>query len=230
MENKFSLDKSKKVFPIILMVIGLGIMVAQLATRQNLVGLVSLLYCCIMSAVIFLSLIIKKKVYLPMVLGYAFSFIGLYLFHVIWGADAGFGAFCSGLAGWSSADNAMRGNRILNNEIYRTSQVLCDAGGIYTLSKQPDSEISGNYIHDIHLPEWADYATSGIYMDEQTAGYTVEYNVIEHGWGVGRNRNGENNYREKTIYIDKNWNPIISGIKKNAGIKDYFDMYAKLFY
>ncbi len=107
MENKFSLDKSKKVFPIILMVIGLGIMVAQLATRQNLVGLVSLLYCCIMSAIMFLSLIIKKKVYLPMVLGYAFSFIGLYLFHVIWGADAGFGAFCSGLAGWSSADNPL---------------------------------------------------------------------------------------------------------------------------
>lgn len=107
MENKISLDKSKKVFPIILMVIGLGIMVAQLATRQNLVGLVSLLYCCIMSAVMFLSLIIKKKVYLPMVLGYAFSFIGLYLFHVIWGADAGFGAFCSGLAGWSSVENPL---------------------------------------------------------------------------------------------------------------------------
>ncbi len=107
MENKFSLDKSKKVFPIILMVIGLGIMVAQLVTRQNLVGLVSLLYCCIMSAVILLSLIIKKKVYLPMILGYAFSFIGLYLFHVIWGADAGFGAFCSGLAGWSSAENPL---------------------------------------------------------------------------------------------------------------------------
>ena len=107
MENKISLDKSKKVFPVILMVIGLGIMVAQLATRQNLVGLVSLLYCCIMSAVMFLSLIIKKKVYLPMVLGYAFSFIGLYLFHVIWGADAGFGAFCSGLAGWSSVENPL---------------------------------------------------------------------------------------------------------------------------
>ena len=107
MENKFSLDKSKKVFPIIIMVIGLGIMVAQLVTRQNIVALVSLLYCCIMSAVILLSLIIKKKVYLPMILVYGFSFIGLYLFHVIWGADAGFGAFCSGLAGWSSADNPL---------------------------------------------------------------------------------------------------------------------------
>ena len=132
--------------------------------------------------------------------------------------------------GWSSADNAMRGNRILNNEIYRTSQVLCDAGGIYTLSKQPDSEISGNYIHDIYLPEWADYATSGIYMDEQTSGYTVKYNVLDHGWGVGMNRVGENDYKEKTIYIDAKWNPIKTSIIKNAGINDNFDTYAKLYY
>ena len=132
--------------------------------------------------------------------------------------------------GWSSADNAMRGNRILNNEIYRTSQVLCDAGGIYTLSKQPDSEISGNYIHDIYLPEWADYATSGIYMDEQTSGYTVKYNVLDHGWGVGMNRVGENDYKENTIYIDAKWNPIKTSIIKNAGINDNFDTYAKLYY
>ena len=132
--------------------------------------------------------------------------------------------------GWSSEDSAMSGNRILNNEIYRTSQVLCDAGGIYTLSKQPDSEISGNYIHDIYLPEWTDYATSGIYMDEQTSGYTVKYNVLDHGWGIGMNRVGENDYKEKTIYIDAKWNPIKQSIIKNAGINDNFDAYAKLFY
>ncbi len=132
--------------------------------------------------------------------------------------------------GWSDKENCMRGNRILNNEIHDTSQVLCDAGAIYTLSVQPDSEISGNYIHDIHLPEWADYATSGIYMDEQTAGYTVKDNVIYHAWGVGRNRNGEDNYEEKTIYIDKDRNINAACIKKNAGISKYFDAYAKLFY
>ena len=107
MENKFSLDKSKKVFPIILMVVGIAVMVLQLVTRLNLIGLVSLIYCCVMSAVILLSLIIKKKVYAPMLYGYAFAFTGLYLFHVIWGADAGFGAFCSGLAGWSTVDNPL---------------------------------------------------------------------------------------------------------------------------
>ena len=132
--------------------------------------------------------------------------------------------------GWSDKENCMRNNRILNNEIHDTSQVLCDAGAIYTLSVQPNSEISGNYIHDIHLPEWADYATSGIYMDEQTAGYTVKDNVIYHAWGVGRNRNGENDYKEDTIYIDKDRNVHAACIQKNAGVSKYFDAYAKLFY
>ena len=121
--------------------------------------------------------------------------------------------------GWSAEDNAMRHNRILNNEIHHTSQVLCDAGGIYTLSKQPDSEIIGNYIHDIELPDGADYATSGIYMDEQTAGFTVKNNVIYHAWGVGRNNNGENDYQEKKIFVDKRFGLRVRNIRRNAGRK-----------
>ena len=132
--------------------------------------------------------------------------------------------------GWSSADNAMKNNRILNNEIHHTSQILCDAGGIYTLSKQPGSEMSGNYIHDIVLPEWADYGTSGIYMDENTDGYTVKYNVLENAYGVNMHRVGHNEYKDKTMYVDKKWNPVIDAIKDNAGINDNFDVYAKLFY
>jgi hypothetical protein len=132
--------------------------------------------------------------------------------------------------GWSDKENCMRGNRILNNEIYNTSRVLCDAGGIYTLSVQPDSEMSGNYIHDIYLPAWADYGTAGIYMDEQTAGYTVKENVIENAGGVWRNRNGEDDYNEETIYIDKGSSTKIQGIKNNAGINSHFDAYAELYY
>ncbi|MBR5438369.1 MAG: hypothetical protein IKV21_05560, partial [Clostridia bacterium] len=88
MNKKITLDTSKKVFPIILMILGIGVAVALLATRLNLVNLVCLLYCCIMSAVILLSLIIKKKVYAPMVFGYAASAAAMIIFHVIWGADA----------------------------------------------------------------------------------------------------------------------------------------------
>lgn len=108
MEKKFSLDTSKKVFPIILMVVGIVLMAVQLITRLNLVNLVNLLYCCIMSAVILLSLIIKKKVYAPMIFGYAASSVGMIIFHTVFGADAGFGAFISDKAeGWASAANAL---------------------------------------------------------------------------------------------------------------------------
>ncbi len=132
--------------------------------------------------------------------------------------------------GWSDKENCMRNNRILNNEIHHTSLVLCDAGGIYTLSVQPGSEISGNYIHDITRPEWADYDTAVIYMDEQTAGFTVKDNVIENAPGVWRNRNGEDDYDEDTIYVNKPRNVRANQIKRGAGISRHFDAYAKLFY
>lgn len=107
MKKELKLDISKKIFPIILMVVGIVIMAVQLITRQNLLTLVSALYCCIMSAVILLSIIIKKKVYAPMIFSYAASSIGMIIFHVIWGADAGFGALTSGKAGWSSAEHTL---------------------------------------------------------------------------------------------------------------------------
>ena len=90
--------------------------------------------------------------------------------------------------------------------------------------------MSGNFIHDIVLPEWADYGTNGIYMDEQTEGYTVKYNVLENACGVGMNRVGQNDYKKGTIYIDKKWNPAADAIKDNAGVIENFDVYAKLFY
>ncbi len=107
MKKTVEFDKSKKVFPLILMIIGAGLMAAQLITRLNFVAVLSIGYCCIVSAVMLLSLIFKKRVYLFMALGYAFSFTGLTVFHIIFGADAGFGAFSSGLAGWSSAEHTL---------------------------------------------------------------------------------------------------------------------------
>ncbi len=109
MDKKFSLDTSlKKVFPMIIAAVGVAVALALLITRLNLVNLVNLLYCCIVSAVIFLSLVIKKKVYLPMVLGYAISSVAMIIFHIVWGADAGFGAFISDkAAGWSSTTHSL---------------------------------------------------------------------------------------------------------------------------
>ena len=54
MKKNIELDKSKKVFPIITLVIGIAIMLVQLITRQNLIAIVSAGYCIVMSAVIVL--------------------------------------------------------------------------------------------------------------------------------------------------------------------------------
>ena len=107
MKKNITLDTEKKVFPLIFMVIGLGLMLSLWILRLNIVAVVCVAFNCIMSAVIALSLIIKKKVYAPMVLGYAAASIGVVVYFIIWGADAGFGAFTSGLAGFNSADHPL---------------------------------------------------------------------------------------------------------------------------
>ena len=107
MKKNITLDTEKKVFPLIFMVIGLGLMLSLWILRLNIVAVVCVAFNCIMSAVIALSLIIKKKVYAPMIFGYAAASIGIVVYYIIWGADAGFGAFTSGLAGFNSADHPL---------------------------------------------------------------------------------------------------------------------------
>ena len=130
MKKEICLDKSKKVFPMILMVVGILAAIVQIITRQNLITIVCAAYCCVMSAVILLSLIIKKKVYLPMLIGYAASGIGTVVFHVIFGADAGFGGFTSAKTGWSTADHPLMaggGNfftRLLGNLILAAPWII----------------------------------------------------------------------------------------------------------
>ena len=52
MKKKITLDTGKKVFPILLMIVGIGIMLAEWIFRLNFVSVVAVAYCCIMSAVI----------------------------------------------------------------------------------------------------------------------------------------------------------------------------------
>ena len=107
MKKNIELDTGKKIFPLILMVIGIGLMLSLLILRLNIVAVVCVAFNCIMAAVITLSLIIKNKVYAPMIFSYALSSLGIILYYTIWGADAGFGAFTSGLAGFSSAEHPL---------------------------------------------------------------------------------------------------------------------------
>ncbi len=94
---------------------------------------------------------------------------------------------------WTQKPSAMRGNRIYRNHIHHVLQLLCDGGGIYTLSLQPDSWIGENHIHHIQRSPWAvGSLNNGLFLDEGSSGFTVERNVfhyIEQG-AIRHNRTG----------------------------------------
>ncbi len=96
--------------------------------------------------------------------------------------------------GWTSSTNAMSNNLINANNVHHVTQILADGAGLYTLSnQQPASQMENNYLHDYTTPQWADYGDNGIYLDEQTSGYTVAHNAMVNApTNVVQNKNGTN--------------------------------------
>ncbi len=104
---KVKTDYTLKVFPIILFAVGIIMMFAQWITGVNLTMVVGLVYCCLMSLAIAIGIIFMKKLYMWIVGGYAAAFFGIITYLIFRGADAGFGAFSTGLAGFSTADHPL---------------------------------------------------------------------------------------------------------------------------
>ena len=100
-------DNSKKVFPIIIMIAGIVLALVLNIMKLNILAVVSVGFMCIVSALIILGILIFKKLYLGLFVGYGFLGLGIMLYYTLWGADAGFGAFSSGKAGWSSVENTL---------------------------------------------------------------------------------------------------------------------------
>jgi hypothetical protein len=96
--------------------------------------------------------------------------------------------------GWTASVNAMATNKINNNDIHHAVQILADGAGIYTLSnQQPNSQMQYNYLHDYQTSTWADYGSQGIYLDEQTSGYTIAHNAMVNApANVAQNQTGQN--------------------------------------
>jgi len=90
--------------------------------------------------------------------------------------------------------NAMSNNRINANDLHHVVQIMADGAALYTLSnQQPKSEMQYNYLHDYVSSSWADYGSNGIYLDEQTSGFTVAHNAMVNApTNVVRNQNGTN--------------------------------------
>ncbi len=107
MKNKTLFEKAKKPFPLITAILGIILALALNILRLNLLAVVNVAFMCIVSACIFIGVIFCKKLYKWFLVGYGASASGIFIYFLIWGADAGFGAFSSGKAGWTSVDNPL---------------------------------------------------------------------------------------------------------------------------
>ncbi|MCH7408117.1 right-handed parallel beta-helix repeat-containing protein [Belliella sp. DSM 111904] len=81
--------------------------------------------------------------------------------------DVNYSGICVGW-GWTKTISASKNNRVHANKIHHFAKQMYDVGGIYTLSSQPNMEISENYIFDLveapypHMRHHHQY----IYFDE----------------------------------------------------------------
>ena len=102
--------------------------------------------------------------------------------------------------GWTPHNTGMENNRIVDNKVIHYARQLYDAGGIYTLSNQPGSIISGN---TISAPHPAPYATNDrgfrIYLDARTDGFTITGNTTE-GRPIRRDEIGDNHPGPNLIF------------------------------
>jgi len=109
--------------------------------------------------------------------------------------DVPYSGLCSGW-GWNQYPDLVdaRDNRINYNKIEKSMQTCIDGGGIYTLGKQQNSQMIGNYITG-QINQYG-----GIYGDNTTSFFTYKNNVTEDvcisylGSGNGEGISWEENY------------------------------------
>ncbi|NDW12233.1 right-handed parallel beta-helix repeat-containing protein [Bacteroides sp. 214] len=115
--------------------------------------------------------------------------------------------------GWTKLDSGMRNNHIRNNYVHHFAKQLYDAGGLYTLSSQPESSMTGNRIEAlIDAPYATNERAFYIYFDEATSYYIVENNWCPEA-RFGTNTPGPGN-------VWNNNGPMVDvAIKQAAGIQ-----------
>jgi hypothetical protein len=119
--------------------------------------------------------------------------------------------------GWNKATNCMSNNRVFANHIHHIATRMCDTAGIYTLSAQPGTVLSGNSVHSITMspyvfnPEHWFY----LYTDEGSSFITVRDNWCPEERFL-KNTSGPGNVWE-------NNGPMVSEqIKNAAGLEPAF--------
>jgi hypothetical protein len=116
--------------------------------------------------------------------------------------------------GWTKTTNAMSDNRITANKIHHYARNMYDVAGIYTLSAQPGTVISNNYVDSIYKAPYAHDPEHWFYL------YTDEgssYITLKNNWCPAekflRNANGPGNVWEN------NGPQVAAEIKNAAGVE-----------
>ena len=131
-------------------------------------------------------------------------------------SDVSYSGICVGW-GWTKTLNAMRDNKIIANKVTHYAKHMYDVGGIYTLSAQPNSLISGNYIDSIYKAPYAHDPDHWFYFyfDEGSSFITIKNNWCPAEKFM-RNTNGPGNVWEN------NGPQVSPRIKNEAGIQKQY--------
>ena len=97
----------KEIFSFLPNIISMLLIILLLYKRTNMFAVVNVGFMCICTVLVILSMIISKKPSKNVLAAYATSGFAVSMYYVVYGADAGFGAFSSCLAGWKSAENTL---------------------------------------------------------------------------------------------------------------------------
>jgi len=124
--------------------------------------------------------------------------------------------------GWTAAANAMKNNKILRNKIHHYGKHNYDCSGIYTLSAQPGSVISENYIDSIYKAPYAHLPSHWFYLytDEGSSGITVKNNWTRSQKYL-QNANGPGNE------WSNNGPEVAESVKLNAGLQSPYQRVLK---
>ena len=135
--------------------------------------------------------------------------------------DVSYSGICVGW-GWTKTINSMRNNRMYANKVTHYAKHMYDVGGLYTLSAQPGSLITENYIDSIYKAPYAHDPNHWFYfyLDEGSS-----YIDIKNNWcpadKVMRNSNGPGNNWEN------NGPQVADSIKNAAGIQPQYQYLLK---
>lgn len=119
--------------------------------------------------------------------------------------------------GWTKTITCMKNNRVRANSIHHFAKMMYDVGGIYTLSAQPNTEISENSIYYLekapyaHIPEHYQY----IYFDEGSSFIRSIDNWTEKDKFFSNSPGPGNEWKNNGPQVD-------AKIKENAGLQTKF--------